>query len=165
MDSGRLTTLAEDEHDKQIVGSIRDGLHVEILQKLQNQNCLRLQMYCRVRRVSTVLTQSRINVHVQCELSVIIYGPGQDSNKVGDYLQACGLYLQDPEHCDCDVLYANPHCLSSMEDGILLTSSMQMLASIEENMHDPRDIFDNLSGVTDLEETETPTILKTPLKR
>ena len=165
MVSGRLTTLTGDEHDKYIVGSIRDEFHVEALQKLQDQSCLRLQMYCRVRSGSSVRIQSRINVHAQCELSVIVYGPGQDSNKVGDYLQACGLYLQDPEHCDCDVLYANPHCLSSLEDGVLLTSSIQMGASAEENIHDPRDIFDNLSGVTDLEETETPTIMKTPLKR
>ena len=42
---------------------------------------------------------------------------------------------------------------------------MQMPASAEKNIHDPRDIFDSLSGVTDLEETETPTIMKTPLKR
>ena len=165
MASGRLTILAEDEHDKQIVGSIRDESHVEILQRLQKQSCLRLQMYCQVKSGSSVRTQARVNVRAQCELSVILYGRGQASNKVGDYLQACGFYLQDPEHCDCDVLYANPHCLSSLEGGILLTSSMQMPASTEENMHDPRDIFDSLSGVTDLEETETPTIMKTPLKR
>ncbi len=165
MVSGRLTTLAGDEHDEQIVGSIRDGFHVEILQRLQNQSCLRLQMYCRVKSGSTVRTQARVNVQAQCELSVIVYGRSQDSNKVGDYLQACGFYLQDPEHCDCDVLYANPHCLSSLEEGILLTTSMQMTASTEEDIHDPRDIFDSLSGVTDLEETETPTTMKTPLKR
>ena len=165
MDSGRLTTLAEDEHDKQIVGSIRDELHVEILQTLQNQSCLRLQMYCQVKSGSAVRTQARINIHAQCKLSVIIYGRGQDSDKVGDYLQACRFYLQDPEHWDRDVLYVNPHCLSSLEGGIRLTSSMRMPASTEENIHDPRDIFDSLSGVTDLEETETPTIMKTPLKR
>ena len=165
MDSGRLTTLAGNEHDKQIVGSIRDGFHFRILQGLQKQSCLRLQMYCQVKSSSTVRTQVRINVRAQCELSVIVYGRGQDSNKVGDYLQACGFYLQDPEHCDCDVLYINPHCLSSLEGGILLTTSMQMPASTEDSIYDPRDIFDSLSGVTDLEETETPTIVKTPLKR
>ena len=90
---------------------------------------------------------------------------GQDSNKVGDYLQACGFYLQDPEHYDCEALYSNPHCVASLEEGNLLTTSMQMPASAEENIHDPHDIFDSLSGVTDLEETETPTIMKTPLKR
>ncbi|KAK0514444.1 hypothetical protein JMJ35_003061 [Cladonia borealis] len=100
--SGRLTTLAEDEHHKQIVGSIRDGLHVEILQSLQNQSCLRLQMYCQVKSGSTVRTPARINVHGQCELSVIVY--------------------------------------------------------------DEVRILISLSGVTDLEETETPTIMKTPLK-
>ena len=165
VDSGRLTTPAEDEHDKQTLGSIRDGLHVEVLQRLQNQSCLRLQMYCQVKSGSAIRTQARINVHAQCELSVIIYGRDQDSNKVGDYLQACGFYLQDPEHWDCDVLYVNPHCLSSLEGGILLTSSMRMPASTEENIYEPHDIFDSLSGVTDLEETETPTIMKTPLKR
>ena len=164
MDSGRLTTLAEDEHDKLIVGSIRGELHVEILQRLQNQSCLRLQTYCQVKAGSSVRTQARINVLTQCELSVIIYGRGQDSNEVGDYLQACRLYLQDPEHWDRDVLYVNPHCLSSLEGSILL-SSMRMPTSTEENIYDLRDIFNSLSRVTDLEETETPIIMKTPLKR
>ena len=41
---------------------------------------------------------------------------------------------------------------------------MRMLARTEENIYEPRDIFNSLSGVTDLEETETPTIMKTPLK-
>ena len=122
-------------------------------------------MYCRVKAGSPVRSQARINVNEQCELSIIVYGLGTDSDKVGDYLQACEFYLQDPEHCDCDVLYANPHCLSSLEEGILMTSSMQIPASAEENIHDPRDIFDGLSGVTDLEESKTPTIIKTPLKR
>ena len=106
-----------------------------------------------------------MNVPAHCELSVIVYGPAKDSDKVGDYLQACEFYLQDPEHGDCDILYSNPHCLSSWEGGSLLTSSMQKPASVEENVHDPCDIFDSLSGATDLEESETPTIIKTPLKR
>ncbi len=132
---------------------------------LQNQGRLRLQMYCRVKVGSTVRTQARINLDAQCELSIIVYGLGTDSDKVGNYLQACGFYLQDPEHCDCDVLYANPHCLSSLYEGTLMTSSMQIPASAEENIHDPRDIFESLSGVADLEESKTPTIIKTPLKR
>ena len=160
-----MTTLARDQHGKHSVGSIRDASHVEKLQKLQNQSCLRLQMYCRVKSGSTVRTQARMDVHAHCELSVIVYGPGKDSDRVGDYLQACEFYLQDPEDCDCDGLYANPHCLSSWEGGSLMTSTMQKSASAEENIHDPCDIFASLSGVTDLEESEAPTIIKTPLKR
>lgn len=106
-----------------------------------------------------------MNVNAHCELSVIVYGPAKDSDKVGDYLQACEFYLQDPEHPDCDVLYVNPQCLSSWEGGSLMTSSMQKPASAEENIHDPCDIFDSLFGVTDLEESEAPTIIKTPLER
>ena len=161
----QLTTLGGDQHGTHPVGSIDDKHNFETVQQLQNQSCLRLQMYCQAKSGFIGRTQAQKTVHVQCELSVIVYGPGMRSDSVGDYLQACGFYLQDPEHCDCDVPYSNPHCLSSLEEGILMTSSLQIPLSAVENIHDPSGLFDSLSSVMELEEAETPAIIKTPLKR
>lgn len=163
--NGQLTTPDVDEHGKHPVGSIDDKHSFETVQSIQNQSCLRLQMYCRTKLGFISRKQAQKVVHTQCELSVIVYGPGASSDSVGNYLQACGFYLQDPEHCDCNVPYANPHCLSSLEEGILMTSSLQIPASTVENIYDPSGIFNGLSSVVELEETETPAILKTPLKR
>ncbi len=132
---------------------------------MQKQSYLWLQMYCRTKSGFFGRTQGQKVVHTQCELSVIVYGPVGSSGKVGNYLQACGFYLQDPEHCDFNVPYANPHCLSSLEDGILMTSSLQIPASTVESIHDPGGVFDSLTSLIELEETETPAIMKTPLKR
>jgi hypothetical protein len=46
-----------------------------------------------------------------------------------------------------------------------MTSSLQIPASTVESIHDTSGIFDSLSSVIELEETETPAIIKTPLKR
>ena len=163
--NGQLTTLARDQHGIHPIGSIDDKHNFETVQQLQNQSCLRLQMYCQAKSGLIGRTQAQKAVHVQCELSVIVYGPCTRSDNIGDYLQACGLYLQDPEHCDCDVPYSNPHCLSPLEEGILMTSSLQIPVSAVENIYDPSGLFDSLSGVMELEETEPPAIIKTPLKR
>lgn len=159
--NGQLTTLSRHQYSNHPIGSIQDQHDLESVLQMQRQDSLRLQMYCQVQPSFT----SRAQACKQCELSIIIYGLGTTSDSVGDYLQACGLYLQDPEYCDRDAPYKNPHCLASLGEDDLMTSSLQIPANIVENVHDPSRIFDNLSGVREMEETETPFILKTPLKR
>lgn len=163
--SDQLTTFGGNHRGKDPVGKISNESHVDILRQMQNHSCLRLQMYCQVEQRYIGRYQAQKSIHTQCELSVIVYGPGTVSDKVGDYLQAHGIYLQDPEHCDCIVPYTNPHCLSTLEDDILMTSSRQRPASTEQGFRDPSGIFDSLSCVTDLEETDTPSVLNTTLKR
>ena len=163
--SGQLRAKVGDQYCTHLVGRIDDKYNLETVQQLRNQSSLRLQMYCQAKSSFIGRTQAQKTVQVECELSVIVYGPGTRSDSVGDYLQACGFYLQDPEHCDCDVPYSNPHCLSSLDEGIVMTSSLQIPLSTVENFHDPSGLFDSLSNVMEMEETETPTIIETPLKR
>lgn len=163
--NGQLTTLSGDQHGKNPVGSIQDRHNLESVQQMQCQSSLRLQMYCQSQPGIISRTQAPKIAHAQCSLSVIIYGPGTTFDIVGDYLQACGLYLQDPEHCDYNTPYKNPHCLASPGEYNLKTSSLQVPPSTVESAHDPSCIFDGLSGMTQLDETETPVILKTPLER
>ena len=45
-------------------------------------------------------------------LSIIIYGPMEVFDQVGEFLTRCSVYLQSPVHCDRNVRYRNPQSLS-----------------------------------------------------
>lgn len=49
-------------------------------------------------------------------LSAILYGPKWLSEDIGAFCQDSEIYLQDPLGCDRDVLYCNPHRISSDQD-------------------------------------------------
>lgn len=65
-------------------------------------------------------------------LSIIIYGPLEMANDVGDWLNSMQMYLQTPEGCDRDVLYMNPHCLSFDEEANTTTFQLAEFASLTE---------------------------------
>jgi hypothetical protein len=165
LDGKRLKTRVGAELGWCAVASLDDEHNLSTIQQLHDQSCLRLQMYCRPKASFVGRKKAQKIVYADCELSVIVYGQATQSESVGNFLQACGVYLQDPEHCDCDVPYLNPQCLSQPDSGIVMTSSLQPLASTSESIHDPSDIFGGLSSVLELGETETPANMKTRLKR
>ena len=147
----------------QPVARISDGYILEKVRQLQNSSSLRLQMYCQAKSGFVGRSYGKKLVQLQHELRVVIYGQASLSEPVGHYLQKCEFYLQDPEHCDCNVPYTNPQCLS--HDEIVMTDSLNCLESTSETVHDPSGIFDTLSTTLELAETETPKTLKTNLKR
>ena len=55
------------------------------------------------------------------ELFAILYGPSPLFEAVGTFAAKCHLYLQHPRHCNRNVPYRNPHCLSPENDRILYT--------------------------------------------
>ena len=147
----------------QPVARISDGYILEKVRQLQNSSSLRLQMYCQAKSGFVGRSYGKKLVQLQHELRVVVYGQASLSEPVGHYLQKCEFYLQDPEHCDCNVPYTNPQCLS--HDEIVMTGSLNCLESTSETVHDPSGIFDTLSTTLELAETETPKTLKTNLKR
>ena len=161
----RLVTTGHDQCDQCCVGYLHSKADVEILQRMLDKSGLRLQISCLRRMGSNDQRQTLKKVKIQYDLSVIVYGSDKDAHRVGNYLQECRIYLQDPQDCDCNVPYANPHCLSSTGGEVVWTNSIQTSNCTEEIVHDLGGIFDKLSSDLYLEESESPKAIRTPLLR
>ena len=58
-------------------------------------------------------------------LSVIVYGPFEYLDAVGDFLENCELHLHDPVGCDRNVRYRNPQSLWALqEDDVRMTQDI-----------------------------------------
>ena len=97
-------------------------------------------------------------------LSAILYGPKWLSEDIGTFCQDSEIYLQDPLGCDRDVLYCNPHRLSSDEDACCTTFVLQRASNnvVVTKLH-VSDALDILSIPRVLGEVATPRWLKTEL--
>ena len=96
-----------------------------------------------------------------------IYGPRDLADLVGEFASQCKLFLQDPQNCDRNVQYVNPHRMPF--DEVVFTSSLQLLApdsappKIE--IRQAQDLFRDLEFDENLAETDLPPkLLKTTLK-
>jgi SWI/SNF-related matrix-associated actin-dependent regulator of chromatin subfamily A3 len=102
-------------------------------------------------------------------LSVIIYGPMTVYDEIGEFLQEIGMYLQDPQGCDRDVRYRNPHRLSGLDEDAPMTSELRKLQPqekrAEELFQSPIDVFSDFETHTLLSETISPDCLATELYR
>jgi hypothetical protein len=162
MKDEHLLSSRNESSAMQPVARIDDGNILEKVRQLQKSSSLRLQLYCQAKSGFVGRSQGKKLVNLKYELCIVIYGQASLSETVGYYLQECEFYLQDPEHCDCNVPYTNPQCLSHGE--IVMTGSINCLESTLETVHDPSGIFDTLTTTLKLAETETPKTLKTNLK-
>ena len=61
------------------------------------------------------------------ELFAILYGPSTLFEAIGAFAAKCHLYLQHPRHCNRNVPYRNPHCLSPEDGRIVYTSDIQSI--------------------------------------
>lgn len=97
-------------------------------------------------------------------ISAILYGPKWLSEDVSAFCQDSEIYLQDPLGCDRDVLYCNPHRLSSNEVACCTTFELQIASSdgVVTRLH-IADALDFLNAPRALGELETPRWLKTKL--
>lgn len=95
-----------------------------------------------------------------------IYGPATISDSVGDFASKCGLYLQDPQHCDRNVEYQNPHRISFEDDVPVYTQSMHAFQhprlEIKE-ISKPFDLFRDLELEESLTESEPCSAVRTKL--
>jgi hypothetical protein len=97
-------------------------------------------------------------------ISAILYGPKWLSKDIGSFCQDSEIYLQDPLGCDRDVLYCNPHRLSSDEGACCTTFGLQRASTnvVVTKLY-VSDALDILSTPRVLGEVETPRWLKTKL--
>ena len=102
------------------------------------------------------------------EVSAILYGPSTLFEAVGAFAAKCHLYLQHPRHCDRNVPYRNPHCLSP-EDGRII-STFDLHDALGTFSHagldisaNPIDLFADAAEQGGLSEAHAPQNLSTEL--
>ena len=102
------------------------------------------------------------------QLFAILYGPSSLFEAVGTFAARCHLYLQHPWHCDRNVPYRNPHCLSP--EGGRIVTTFDLHATLSSFSHssleisaNPIDLFADCAEQDALDEANTPTNLSTEL--
>ncbi|KAK3376276.1 SNF2 family N-terminal domain-containing protein, partial [Lasiosphaeria ovina] len=148
---------------------------VDVFEELLGQASLRLQAFCAASDVHSQPTgQSRLRfgpVAVPCSLSIIVYGPWDLCEDVGEFFQDLDMYLQDPRGCDMDVKYCNPHRLSSLDiDNCPMTSDPSLTGltldqDLFENITRDNDVLGILDAHQDLPEAPQPEAILPSLKR
>lgn len=134
-----------------------DAFIAKILGTLSSQDGLQLQSY--------IGQQSRFHLRAPKDyhptLSVIIYGPPDSSELVGTWLLQCDLHLQDPEHCDRNVVYVNPQ---SLVQNPRMTQEQCMEVSQEiDDFAQASDLLADLESEESLAEAISPLAISTPL--
>jgi hypothetical protein len=105
-----------------------------------------------------------------CELSIVIYGPFDMCEEIGDFFQKVNMYLQDPKTCDFNVRYCNPHCLSSLDlESCPMMSEMTTIGTkfnvLFEDVTRNTEFLDMLDTCQDLPEAPQPDSLLSSMKR
>ena len=118
-------------------------------------------------RTSSKTTVKRQKIDQTLELCAVLYGSPALSSAVGTFTAKCGLYLQHPEHCDRNVPYQNPQCLSSDSGTTVFTLELQNLIKVNklgsEIAANPIDFFADTSVRDVLPDAATPCSLSTEL--
>lgn len=140
---------------------------------LQDEDDLELQTYVvptrsheppkdRAKRPSKELMPSRIR---PISLSVVLYGPMEIFEAIGEFFEQCSEYLQPPLHCDRNLFYRNPQSLSGKDSNPPLTFQLQaeLCHSQIETMVQCPDPSAALETEDALQETEAPSSIKTSL--
>ena len=155
-----------------VVGKL-EPRHSKILQVLRNDEDVELQAYVvptqsqepprgLVKKSSKALTPSRTR---SVSLSVILYGPMQLFDAIGEFLELCSEFLQSPLHCDRNLPYRNPQSLSGKDDNPPMTFQLEAdlcYSQIETIAQDP-DPSSALETEDSLQETQAPSSIRTPL--
>lgn len=102
------------------------------------------------------------------QLFAILYGPSTLFEAVGTFAAKCHLYLQHPWHCDRNVPYRNPHCLTP--EGGCIMSTFDHHATLGPLSHsgpdlsaNPIDLFADAAEQDALSEAHVPQNLSTEL--
>jgi len=147
--------------DGQRLGTLED-FAAESLSKLAVDGEIELQLRC-----STGIDPAK-SPRGKCFISLdaIIYGPRQRADNVGDFVAACGYYLQDPLGCAKNVVYFNPHRLACLHGYSPMTFDLLQHNSlpVKDVTGMANDILAQFETTDVLDEEPTPPALSTPLK-
>lgn len=112
--------------------------------------------------------QSRLTPSLR--LHIILYGPPTFAEHVSFFASRCNLFLQHPWHCDRNVPYQNPQCLSPKNTDTLFTFDLSGILDLEivsdsELFLNPIDLFADSTEQETLLEAASPEALCTVLYR
>lgn len=114
--------------------------------------------------------KSRISTSpLSLELFATMYGPTTLFEAVGAFAARCHLYLQHPRHCNWNVPYRNPHCLSPEEGSRImytfdLDATTELFSSPSQGIpSNPIDIFADAAEQDTLSHAYAPLYLSTEL--
>ncbi|KAH7360363.1 SNF2 family N-terminal domain-containing protein [Rhexocercosporidium sp. MPI-PUGE-AT-0058] len=159
--------------DLNISGIISNQQDIELLQALIDETSLTLEVKCKTGHGNIDYPKARrYQPRLKpCSLSIIVYGPTFLCEDVGIFFQDYDIYLQDPQGCELDVRYCNPHRLSSidmaswqMTSGLGLQGDPLQAFNLEDAPQQP-DILAILDSQEDLLESSQPEAILTALER
>lgn len=138
-----------------------------LIQELMGDEGLQLTTFCTLDKPAK---SQRKHARVPCKIDLYVSGPFSFFEDLGEWLEESDVYLQDPRILTQDMKYCNPHRLSfaglhncpMVSQVVSQTSRAVYLRDIT----DTDDFLDNyFSSEVQLEETEQPQHVVTPLKR
>ncbi|OAL43119.1 hypothetical protein IQ07DRAFT_593302 [Pyrenochaeta sp. DS3sAY3a] len=99
-------------------------------------------------------------------LGIIVYGPKRVLEEVGDFMNKCDCFLEDPVNCDRNVPYLNPQLLSSIYEDPPMTFDLPQLQqpNVQDFSRASTDILAGFETIDSIEEAANPTSLRTTLK-
>ncbi|KAL4950799.1 SNF2 family N-terminal domain-containing protein [Aspergillus filifer] len=172
--SGHPTTLAYDVSNallfettnKRLIGSVLDSKTKQFLSSLSREEGVELQFQLKPEHSTrqAYSNKGKKNIPVNSRVDIVVYGPFNLFDDIGEFFQDNGYYLQEPRDCDRNVPYRNPHSLSGEDNVVPLTSD---LGKEEEDFVAARapDILAGLETIEILPEDQDPPGLTTPLYR
>ena len=159
-------------HDPAVSGSILTQ-HARLIQALLDEPALQIEVRCTIESDGQQTRKSRrpLARMIPCVLSIILYGPMELFEEIGEFFQDYDMYLQDPRACTREVKYYNPHRLSSADlESCPMTSDVGRVGFLEAGTDlldapAPPDLLALLNSQGDLAETDQSTVIKTSLER
>jgi SWI/SNF-related matrix-associated actin-dependent regulator of chromatin subfamily A3 len=152
------------EHDR--IATIQDPVTQELLLALRDELGVEVQLQIHLTNAFESFQRSSRRSkkkHAIPMLLANLYGSMDVFDDVGDFLQDNNQYLQDPQGCDRNVLYRNPHMMAGLDDISQWTSDFDSPVDESEMLEEARGLMDGLQTDEILAERETPPLLKTPL--
>lgn len=151
-----------------------DWEYIDTIEAILDEPTLRLQSFCSLDETQPQ-SSSRVSrpglISLSCTLALIIYGPRSMFEDIGAFFQDINMYLQDPKGCDIDVMYCNPHRLSSLNvEDCPMTSQLAlqntpMFEKTFQNVSRGPDALDILDTGQDLAEFPQPEAVLSTLKK
>lgn len=132
-----------------------------ILRQLSCQPGMAIQLHCS----ATVSVKGLKHSCRDLKLFANVYGPRSLSTEVGDFLERCEVYLQDPKSCDRNVPYVNPHHLVDPDAEIQWTQHLSTQSPRLEDFITSSDLLADLTSKDALPEANVPSVLQTELFR
>ncbi|KAK6335580.1 alpha-1,6-mannosyltransferase, variant 2 [Orbilia brochopaga] len=145
-----------------------------MLKEILSEQSLQLQAKCSFKEGNpgSKKRTKYLPLYVSCSISIILYGPADLLDEIGEFFQSYETYLQDPQGCALNVKYCNPHRLSCTDlascpmtfelgqQGVLPGSF-----TWEEVPQQPDFLATIFNFEGDLAEAAQPSIIQTPLER